>query len=105
MLGRIARLIARVFKESHETYGALRIQAELADDHGFGVGRKRVARLQAERSVLLLLRVRGACPEIDDLAGLVAYDPGVVTRLDPRGCSRADLGLRTIVHDDLHASR
>ncbi len=45
---RLARLIARVFKESHETYGAPRIQAELADEHGWGVGRKRVARLMRE---------------------------------------------------------
>jgi putative transposase len=36
---RLARLIARVFKESHQTYGAPRIQAELVDDHGRGVGR------------------------------------------------------------------
>jgi putative transposase len=45
---RLARLIARVFRESHETYGVPRIQAELADDHGWGVGRKRVARLMRE---------------------------------------------------------
>ncbi len=45
---RLARLIARVFSESHETYGAPRIQAELADDHGWGVGTKRVARLMRE---------------------------------------------------------
>ncbi len=45
---RLARLIARVFKESHETYGSPRIQAELADEHGWGVGRKRVARLMRE---------------------------------------------------------
>jgi len=45
---RLAGMIARVFKESHETYGAPRIQAELADDHGWGVGTKRVARLMRE---------------------------------------------------------
>jgi len=45
---RLARLIASVFKESHETYGAPRIQAELADEHGLGVGKKRVARLMRE---------------------------------------------------------
>jgi putative transposase len=45
---RLARLIARVFKDSHETYGAPRIQAELADEHGWGVGKKRVARLMRE---------------------------------------------------------
>jgi putative transposase len=45
---RLARLIARVFKQSYETYGAPRIQAELADEHGWRVGRKRVARLMRE---------------------------------------------------------
>ncbi len=45
---RLAQLIARVFKDSHETYGAPRIQAELADEHGWGVGKKRVARLMRE---------------------------------------------------------
>jgi len=44
----LARLIAQIFKESHETYGVPRIQAELADDHGVRVGRKRVARLMRE---------------------------------------------------------
>jgi transposase InsO family protein len=45
---RLAPLIARVFTESYETYGAPRIQAELADEHGWRVGRKRVARLMRE---------------------------------------------------------
>jgi hypothetical protein len=35
----LARLIARTFRESCETYGAPHIQAELVDDHGWGVGR------------------------------------------------------------------
>lgn len=45
---RLSRLIAEIFKRSHETYGAPRIQAELADDYGVTVGRKRVARLMRE---------------------------------------------------------
>ncbi len=45
---RLAELIARIFKGSQETYGAPRVQAELADDYGIGVGRKRVARLMRE---------------------------------------------------------
>ncbi len=38
-------LIAKVHSESLETYGVPRIHAELADDYGIRVGRKRVARL------------------------------------------------------------
>jgi putative transposase len=45
---RLARLIVRIFTGSHETYGAPRIQAELADDYGVRIGRKRVARLMRE---------------------------------------------------------
>ncbi len=44
----LERLIARIFKDSQETYGAPRIQAELVDDHAIGVSRKRVARLMRE---------------------------------------------------------
>jgi len=55
---RLARLIARVFTDSHETYGAPRIQAELADDHGLGFGRKRVARLMRELALAGVSRRR-----------------------------------------------
>src|SRR5215211_3147274 len=48
---RLSGLIARIFEQSHETYGAPRIQAELADEHGLRVGRKRVARLMRELGV------------------------------------------------------
>jgi putative transposase len=44
----LRRLIGLVFAGSHETYGAPRVQAELADDYGIGLGRKRVARLMRE---------------------------------------------------------
>ena len=37
--------IAAIHRRSRETYGAPNIHAELADDHGIRVGRKRVARL------------------------------------------------------------
>ncbi len=37
--------IAAIHRRSRETYGAPNIHAELADDHGIHVGRKRVARL------------------------------------------------------------
>jgi len=41
----LCELIGRIFKESRETYGVPRIHAELADEHGIRVARKRVARL------------------------------------------------------------
>ena len=37
--------IAGIHRRSRDTYGSPNIQAELADDHGIHVGRKRVARL------------------------------------------------------------
>jgi len=37
--------IQAIYQRSHETYGSPNIHAELADDHGIRVGRKRVARL------------------------------------------------------------
>lgn len=43
--GRLAELIGRIFEQSEQTYGAPRIHAELADDYGLRVGKKRVARL------------------------------------------------------------
>jgi putative transposase len=43
--GELAGLIRRIFDDSGCTYGAPRIQAELADDYGVRIGRKRVARL------------------------------------------------------------
>jgi putative transposase len=44
----LKRLIAAVFDESLRTYGAPRVQLELAEDHDVHVGRKRVARLMRE---------------------------------------------------------
>ena len=41
----LGAVIAKVHSESLETYGVPRIHAELADDYGIRVGRKRVARL------------------------------------------------------------
>ena len=37
--------IAAIHRRSKDTYGSPNIHAELADDHGIRVGRKRVARL------------------------------------------------------------
>lgn len=41
----LCELIGRIFRGSRETYGVPRIRAELADEHGVRVSRKRVARL------------------------------------------------------------
>jgi putative transposase len=49
--GELKRLVATVFADSHESYGAPRIQAELADDYGLRVSRKRVARLMRELGI------------------------------------------------------
>ena len=43
--------IGAIHRRSRETYGAPSIHAELADDHGIRVGRKRVARLMRENSL------------------------------------------------------
>lgn len=44
----LERLIGRVFADSHETYGAPRVHAELQDEHDLRVSRKRVARLMRQ---------------------------------------------------------
>jgi putative transposase len=41
----LARLIVAIYDGSFQTYGAPRVQLELADEHDVHVGRKRVARL------------------------------------------------------------
>jgi len=51
-------LVGRVFADSHETYGAPRIQAELADEHGLRVSQKRVARLMRELGIAGVSRRR-----------------------------------------------
>jgi putative transposase len=48
---RLRGLIGKVFRESLETYGAPRIHAELADDYGIRIGRKRVARLMKDLGI------------------------------------------------------
>jgi putative transposase len=51
-------LVGRVFADSHETYGAPRVQAELADEHGIRVSGKRVARLMRELAIMGVSRRR-----------------------------------------------
>jgi putative transposase len=47
----LSRLIVTIHDGSHQTYGAPRIQLELADEHDVHVGRKRVARLMRQLGV------------------------------------------------------
>jgi putative transposase len=54
----LRRLVGRIFAASRETYGAPRIQAELADEHGIRVSRKRVARLMRELGIAGVSRRR-----------------------------------------------
>lgn len=75
--------IAAIHRRSRDTYGAPNIHAELADEHGIRVGRKRVARLMSESGL------RGAT--------LRKY---VVTTLsDPQAKRREDLVERRFFAD------
>jgi putative transposase len=51
-------LVGRIFVDSRETYGAPRVQAELADEHGLRVSRKRIARLMRELGIVGVSRRR-----------------------------------------------
>src|SRR6266508_2917327 len=44
----LKRLIVQIYDGSHQTYGAVRVNDELREDHDVRVGRKRVARLMRE---------------------------------------------------------
>jgi putative transposase len=44
----LSRLIVTIYDGSHETYGAVRVNDELRDEHQLHVGRKRVARLMRQ---------------------------------------------------------
>jgi putative transposase len=47
----LAKLIAQIYEGSLQTYGAPRVQLELADEHDVHVGRKRVARLMRQLGI------------------------------------------------------
>lgn len=47
----LVNLIRDVHADSRRTYGAPRVHAELADDHGIRCGRKRVARLMRDEGL------------------------------------------------------
>ncbi len=61
--------IAAIHRRSRGTYGSPNIHAELADDHGIRVGRKRVARL-----------MRAAGLEGATLRRYRGHDPGAIRR-------------------------
>src|SRR3989454_5541553 len=47
----LAKLIVTIYDGSLQTYGAPRVQLELADEHEIHVGRKRVARLMRQLEI------------------------------------------------------
>ena len=47
----LARLIVQIYDGSHQTYGAVRVNDELRDEHEIRVGRKRVARLMRQLGI------------------------------------------------------
>jgi len=75
--------IAAIHRRSRDTYGSPNIHAELADDHGIRVGRKRVARLMRQNGI------RGAT--------LRKYV--VTTQSDPQAAKPIDLVERRFFAD------
>ena len=75
--------IAAIHRRSRDTYGSPNIHAELADDHGIRVGRKRVARLMRQNGI------RGAT--------LRKYV--VTTQSDPQAAKPIDLVERRFIAD------
>ena len=75
--------ICGIHRRSRETYGAPNIHAELADDHGIRVGRKRVARL-----------MRG-----NGIRGATLRKYVVTTRSDPEAAKPVDLVERRFFAD------
>lgn len=47
----LKKLIVEIYDRSHQTYGAVRVNDELREDHDVRVGRKRVARLMRELGI------------------------------------------------------
>jgi putative transposase len=70
--------IHQIYRRSRETYGAPMIHAELADEHGIRVGRKRVARL------MRAARLRGATLRKFVVTTLSAAQPPEVADLVER---------------------
>jgi putative transposase len=79
--------IRKIHRASRGTYGAPRVHAELCDDYGVGVGRKRVARLMRAHGLVGchrrrrrgLTRSDPAATPAPDLVGRL-FDPGAPDR-------------------------
>jgi putative transposase len=70
--------IHEVHRRSKGTYGSPRIQAELADDHGVRIGRKRVARLMRAAGLAGVMRNRFVRTTVRDREA--AFAPDLVDR-------------------------
>lgn len=66
--------IHAIHRRSRETYGAPRIQAELADEHDWSVGQKRVARLMRAAGLQGVLRNRFVRTTVQDRDAAPAPD-------------------------------
>jgi putative transposase len=70
--------VHEVHRRSKGTYGAPRIHAELADDHGIHVGCKRVARLMRAAGLVGVMRNRFVRTTVQDREA--AFAPDLVER-------------------------
>ena len=70
----LAAKIHAIHRRSRETYGAPRIQAELADEHDWSVGQKRVARLMKAEGLQGVLRNRFVRTTVQDRDAAPAPD-------------------------------
>jgi putative transposase len=70
--------IHEIHRRSKGTYGAPRIHAELADDHGIRIAPKRVARLMREAGLVGVMRNDSVCTTVQDREA--AFAPDLVDR-------------------------
>ena len=75
----LLELIGRIHERSKETYGVPRIHAELAEDHGVRIARKRVARLMRRLGIEGVSR-RGKRPRTTTLAAQAPAAEDLVRR-------------------------
>lgn len=77
--GELKKLIVTIHDGSHQTYGAVRVNDELRDEHDVRVGRKRVARLMRELGLQGVSR-RGKKPRTTIAAEKAPPAPDLVER-------------------------
>jgi putative transposase len=75
----LKRLIVQIYDGSHQTYGAVRVNDELREEHQVHVGRKRVARLMRELGLRGVSR-RGKKPRTTTPAEKAPPAPDLVER-------------------------